>query len=333
MAYQILGKDVSKIGFGMMSLTQEGTKTQSTDDEKFAILKAALAAGSNSWNGGEFYGPNLEDNSLPVLRKYFEKYPEDAGKVCINIKGGAHKPPMTVDNSPEYVRQSVQHCVDQLGGKAKIDMWEMCRRVSQGEYLESLRVIDGFVKEGTIGGVALTEVNANTIRQAAKIVKVAAVEVEISLFETEPLHNGICEACVELGIPIYAYSPLGRGFLTGKPFNPLFKMLPRLADDNIAANTKLVEAVKKWAAKKDCTPAQFAINWVATLSQRPGMPKIIPIPGAAHIDRVKENLREVELTDADMDEVDAFLVEFKPAGERLPAFFAQWLDTNESTEV
>jgi pyridoxine 4-dehydrogenase len=88
-------------------------------------------------------------------------------------------------------------------------MWEMARRVTQTEYIQSLRVIDGYVKQGKIGGVALSEVNVNSIRQAAKVVNVVGVEIELSLFHTDPLHNGICAACAELDIPIFAYSPLG----------------------------------------------------------------------------------------------------------------------------
>ncbi|KAI1640456.1 NADP-dependent oxidoreductase domain-containing protein [Biscogniauxia mediterranea] len=335
MPYEILGKPVGNIGFGLMSLT--APHNTSSEEEKFALIKAALDAGANILNGGEFYGPSLEENSLTLLNKYFEKYPEDAGRASIHIKGGS-RPKLNIDNSPEYTRESVQHCLDQLGGRASIASWEMCRRVSQADYLESLRVLDGFVKEGLIGGVSLSEVNANTIRQAVKICKIVAVEVEISLFNTEPLMNGVCEACAEFGIPIFAYGPLGRGFLTGKvktldDLSPLAKWIPRFQGDNFTANLQLVEEVKKWAARKGCTPGQFAINWVASLSRRPGMPKIIPIPGASRMDQVRENLREVELTSADMDEVDAFLARFVAVGARIPEFLEHFLDKTDTTEI
>lgn len=117
--------------------------------------------------------------------------------------------PIFVDNSPEYTRQSIENCLKLIGDKGKIDMWEIARRDTQEDYVKSLRVIDEYVKQGKIGGVSLSEVNANSIRQATKVVKVVGVEIELSLFQTDPLHNGVCAACAEFDIPIFAYSPLG----------------------------------------------------------------------------------------------------------------------------
>ncbi|RYO99867.1 hypothetical protein DL764_006689 [Monosporascus ibericus] len=337
MGYTILGKEVGPIGYGLMGLTWHAT-TESTVEEKIAIMKAALEAGANAWNGGEFYGTSLQDNSLSLLSKYFDKYPEDAGKVSLNIKGGLRFP-VIVDNSPEYTRESVQNCLKLLGGKAKIDMFEMARRASQAEYLESLRLLDQFVKESKIGGVALSEINANTIRQAVKITKVAAVEVEISLWVTDALTNGVCEACAEFGIPIFAYSPLANGMLSGKVKRPediknaFAKQRPLNQGENFEANLRLIEKLEEWAAKKNCTPAQFALNWVASLSKRPGMPIIIPIAGGGSLERVRENTKAVELTNEDMDEVDVYLKEFSPAGEKLPRELNKWLDVTDTIEI
>ncbi|KAI0114129.1 NADP-dependent oxidoreductase domain-containing protein [Nemania sp. FL0031] len=336
MSYQIVGKDVKNIGYGLMSLGMPREKPLPTD-EKIAMIKAALDAGANFLNGSEFYGSSLQDNSLSLLKEYFEKYPEDANKVVIGIKGGMRLP-MAVDNSPEYTRESIENCLRLIGDKGKIDMWEMARRTTQAEYIQSLRVIDSYVKQGKIGGVTLSEVNANTIRQAAKVVKVVGVEIELSLFYTDPLRNGICAACAELDIPIFAYSPLGRGFLTGKVQKPedlyaLFRQIPRFQAEHFEANFKLVEKVKEWAAKKGCTPAQFSINWLVALSSRPGMPKIIPIPGAASLERIEENIHEVKMTDEDMDEVDKFLKEFDVSGDRFFPAAAQMCDSNDTDEV
>ncbi|KAI0199113.1 NADP-dependent oxidoreductase domain-containing protein [Astrocystis sublimbata] len=336
MAYKIVNKDVNDIGYGLMSLHMPRDHPLS-DDDRIAMTKAAVDAGANFLNGGEFYGPSLQQNSLSLLKQYFEKYPEDASKVVVGIKGGM-RIPLTIDNNPEYTRESIENCLKLIGDKGKIDMWEMARRATQEDYIKSLRVIDEYVKQGKIGGVTLSEVNANTIRQAAKVVKVVGVEIEISLFHTDAIHNGICAACAELDIPIFAYSPLGRGFLTGKvqkpeDLYPLFRQFPRFRQENLDTNMKLVEKVKEWAAKKGCTPAQFSINWLVALSKRPGMPKIIPIPGAASPERIKENIFKVELTDADMDEVDKFLKEFNPVGDRFNEQFAQMLDSNATTEV
>ena len=165
-------------------------------------MRSALNSGCNFWNGGEFYG-TPESNSLTLLNDYFALYPEDADKVVLNIKG-AMGPGMKPNGSPEYVRKSVENCLKMLGERGKIDMFECARRDPAVPLEKTLKVLADLVDEGKIGGVALSEVNANTIRESAKITKIVAVEVELSLWSTEPLTNGIAEACAELDIPIIA---------------------------------------------------------------------------------------------------------------------------------
>ena len=165
-------------------------------------MRAALASNCNLWNGGEFYGtPQL--NSLTLLRKYYEKYPEDADKVVLNIKGGVG-PTLQPDGSPQFVRRSVEHCLEMLGPSGRIDMFECARRDRNVPLENTLKALAELVDEGKIGGVALSEVSAETIKQAAKITKIVAVEIELALWSREPLTNGINTICAELGIPIIA---------------------------------------------------------------------------------------------------------------------------------
>ena len=165
-------------------------------------MRAALASGCNLWNGGEFYGPPTS-NSLTLLNAYFAQYPEDADKVVLNIKGGLGAG-MKPDGSPDFVTKSVENCLRMLGGRGKIDMFECARRDPNVPLEKTLKALAGLVDQGKIGGVALSEVNANTIREAARITKIVAVEIELSLWSTEPLTNGITAACAELDIPIIA---------------------------------------------------------------------------------------------------------------------------------
>jgi pyridoxine 4-dehydrogenase len=165
-------------------------------------MRAALEGGSNLWNGGEIYGPP-ERNSLVLLNKYYAKYPEDASKVVLNIKGGMGAN-MLPDGSPEGVRRSVENSLKQLGSTGKIDMFECARKDPNTPIEVTMQALEELVKEGKIGGIALSEVNANTIRQAAKVAKITAVEVEFSLFSTDVLTNGVAKACAELKIPILA---------------------------------------------------------------------------------------------------------------------------------
>lgn len=141
-------------------------------------MRASLAVGCNLWNGGEFHGPP-EANSLTLLNRYYTKHPEDAEKVVLSAKGTMNG--MTPDGTPEGVRWSVENSLKQLGGKGKIDIFECARRDPRTPLETTLKALEGLVKEGKIGGVALSAVNANTIKEAAAITKMVAVEVELSL--------------------------------------------------------------------------------------------------------------------------------------------------------
>lgn len=279
----------------------------------------------NCWNGGEFYGPP-EYNSLVLLERYLEKYPEDADKIAINIKGGGLG--RAVDGSPENTRRSLDNCIAQLKGRKKIEMFEFGRRDPKVPLEVSFGVIDKeYVQTGKLGGIALTEVSAETIHEAVKVTKVLAVESELSLFSTDVLHNGVAAACAEYNIPLIAYSPIGRGILTGafKRYEDMPKDMlvvqmgfPRFQKENFEKNMELVEQVEKLAKKKGCTPAQLAINWTVALSRRPGMPTIIPIPGSTTVARAEENSTLVDITDEEMSEIDAILAKFEVAGGRYP---------------
>lgn len=165
-------------------------------------MHAALTSGCNLWNGGEIYG-TPDNNSLTLLKNYYTLYPENADKEVLNIKG-ATRPGLQPYGSPDYVIESVEDCLQMLGERGRIDMFECARRDPKVPLKETLGALAELVDEGKIGGVALCDVSANTIREAAKITRIVAVEVELSLWSTEPLTNGIAEACFELNIPIIA---------------------------------------------------------------------------------------------------------------------------------
>lgn len=181
-------------------------------EDSFKAMKAALEHGANFWNGGELYG-TPEKNSLHLLNAYFTKYPEDAEKVVISIKGGLKRGQLVPDGSPENVRRSIDECLRVLDGKCRLDLFE-CARVDPNVPVETtVGEIKKYIDAGKVGGLSLSEVSANTIRRVAKVCKIEAVEVEFSLFSLDILSNGIAETCAELGIPIIGYSPLSRGFL------------------------------------------------------------------------------------------------------------------------
>lgn len=177
--------------------------TKLSDDQIFPLFKEAIAVGCNAFNASEIYG-TPDHNSLTVLSRYYEKYPEDIAKIHLNCKGCVF-PPFALDASPDGVNRSIENNVRLIGGKGRIDMFEPARKDRTIEIEATVAAIAEHVQNGKIGGVALSEVSAATIRRAAKVAKIEAVEVELSLWSTEPLENGVVEACAELDIPIFAY--------------------------------------------------------------------------------------------------------------------------------
>ena len=179
---------------------------------------------------------------------------------------------------------------------------------------ESVAAIAEYVKAGKIGGVGLSEVNANTIRKAHAVHPISATEVEFSLFSPDLTTNGVGATCAELGIPIIAYSPLSRGFLTGQvrsrddiPEGDFRKTLPRFQPGVFDENLKLVDEIEKISKKKGVTSPQTAIAWVRDQSGKPGLPTIIPIPGAVKPPRVVENLAPIKLNDSELAEIQEVL--------------------------
>jgi len=289
-----------------------------SEEQAFVAMRAALASGCNFWNAGEFYG-TPEYNSLHLLEKYFTKYPEDASKVVLSIKGGLNK--MHPDGSPENLKKSINNCHKLLGGKKSIDIFEMAR-VDKNTPLEiTLKALEEHVKSGSIGGIALSEVSAATIKKAASITTIVAVEVELSLWSTDILSNGVAAACAEHNIPIIAYSPIGRGMLSGEikspediPEGDMRRHMPRFQPDVFDTNLELVKELQKVAKQKGCTAAQLAISWTKHCTN--GYPEVIPIPGATTEERVIENAKVVTLGNDDLTQINSILSEFKVVGGR-----------------
>ena len=328
MSFTIAGKPVGQIGIGMMGFLWPGKEKPT--DEAVETLKVALELGANFWNAGPHYG-TPERNSLHLLNAYFTKYPGDADRVVISVKGcfdfakGA-----TTDAAG--VKTSIEQCLAILEGKCRIDVFEPARLNPDIPVEETVGAIAEFVKVGKIGGVGLSECSASSIRKASAVTSIAAVEVELSLFATDILSNGVADACKEHEVAIVAYSPLSRGFLTGQlrkyedlPENDLRKMYPRYQKDSFDENIKLVEEIEKVAAKKGCTIIEAAIAWVSAQSAVVGTP-VIPIPSASSIPHAEENLKRVQLTDEELREINKVLARTEVKGSRIPPRFAHMME-------
>ena len=325
MSLQITDREIGPTGYGLMGLTWRPPHLCPSKQQAFASMTAALASGANFWNGGEIYG-SPSRNSLHLLAEYFDEFPDAADKVVLSIKGGFAPGTHTPDGSARGVRRSVEECVRVLGGRKKVDVFECARVDPETPIEETVRALAELVKEGKIGGIGLSEVRAETIRRAAEVYPaIAAVEVELSIWATDILDNGVASTCAELGIPIVAYSPLCRGMLTGEApkrnadVPEQFRGYPKFQDGVLQANMRLTEEVEKLARQKGCTVAQVAIAWVRGLSGRNGLGPIVPIPGATTEARVRENSKDVRLTETEMQEIDEVLKKNKAVGERYPA--------------
>jgi len=198
----LVGKEIGSTGFGLMGLATRAPPI--SDEQAIAAMRAALESGMNFWNAGDHYG-TPERNTQTLLAKYVRRYPEDADKIVLSVKGAFDFATMTPDGSPEGIKKSIDKVLADLEGTHKIDIFE-CSRVDPNVPLETtLKFLEEeYVNKGIIGGIALSEVAAATIRCAAAITKVVAVEVEVSLWATHVLENGVAAACAELGIPIVA---------------------------------------------------------------------------------------------------------------------------------
>lgn len=196
-----------------------------------------------------------------------------------------------------------------------------------------MQALEKLRQEGKIGGIGLSEVRAETIRRAAKVATISTVEIELSMWATEPLRNGILSACGELGIPVTAYSPLGRGFLTGgiKSVedlleNDIRRGYPRFQPGAIKANTRLVEGLSVIAEKKGVMLSHLAVAWVVAQGKQFNNVPIVPIPGSTNVERVVENSQLCDLSEEELAAIKAVLEASEVQGGRYPDAFIGFCD-------
>ncbi|KAA1476979.1 aldo/keto reductase [Dentipellis sp. KUC8613] len=306
------GITIAKTGHGLMMMTWVPTPVP--DEQAFEAIKAGLDSLPPNTkmliNSGEFYGFNPRQANLELVARFFEKYPEYADKAFLSVKGGYKADSMVLDTSCENIRRTIDVILAKLRGTKRLDLFELSRMAPEEHSVEeNMAVLKALVAEGKFDHVGLSEVSADTVRKANAVVPVAAVEIEVSPWSYSDEVKNVIATCKELSIPVVAYSPLGRGFLTGQVKRPAdlepgdFRLrLSRFKEDAMAHNFALVDALVGVAAKKGITPAQLAIAWVSARG-----PHVVPLPGSSHKTRTLENLAggDVELTDAELAEIDA----------------------------
>ncbi|KAK9470234.1 NADP-dependent oxidoreductase domain-containing protein [Dipodascopsis tothii] len=302
------GPLVTKIGYGAMGISAfYGTTLESSEAHK--ILDHLVEVGCTFWDTARIYGNNEE-----IIGEWLAK----SGKrdqIFLCTKFGIK--PTGVDGSPEYVHQSCAESLERLKTD-HIDLFYQ-HRIDQTIPIEkTVAAMAELVKEGKVKYLGLSECSATTLRRAYKVHPITAVQIEFSPFSTDAETNGLFEACRELGVAVVAYSPLGRGFLTGAyksvddlPVDDWRRTNPRFQGENFAKNLAVVDAIGAIGKTKGYTPGQLTLAWIMSKG-------FVPIPGTTKINRLDENLgaASVELTADEIKTIDEAVAKAEISGSR-----------------
>jgi aryl-alcohol dehydrogenase-like predicted oxidoreductase len=298
---------------------------ETDDDESIATIHRALDRGVTLLDTADQYGPHT--NERLVGRAIAGRRDE----VFLATKFGLVREPGDLSNTgvngrPEYVRSSIEGSLQRLGVD-HVDLYYLHRVDPDTPIEETVGAMAQLVQEGKVRYLGLSEAGPDTLRRACAVHQITALQTEYSLW-TRDAEDGVLDACRELGIGFVAYSPLGRGFLTGaiRSIDDLSaddwrRTNPRFQGESFQRNLDLVDEVKRLAAEKDATPAQLALAWVLAQGE-----DIVPIPGTRRRTRLEENVGalDVELTDDDLRRIDDVMP--RVSGDRYPGQMMELLN-------
>lgn len=312
------GLRVSAVGLGCMGLSQSYPPFPDRK-ESIAFLNRAVEMGETFFDTSEVYGVYQNEELVGEALEPFREQVVIATKFGWNIRDGKV---LGLDSSPAAIRKAVEGSLRRLRTDY-IDLYYQHRVDPDVPIEEVAETMKALKQEGKILHWGLSEASVDTIRRAHAVCPVAAVQNEYSMWYRKP-EQELLSILEELGIGLVAFSPLGKGFLTGTvakdaafQTNDVRSSIPRFNDpENLAANQRFAEKLKEFAAEKELSPAQAALSWL--LARKPW---IVPIPGTKKENRLQENLSAayVELTTADMDRLNEMLSGIEIHGARYSA--------------
>ena len=318
-----LGKsnlEVSAIGFGCMGMSFSYGPPKDKQ-EMIALLHAAVERGITFFDTAEVYGPFTNEELVGEALAPHRKNVVIATKFGFDLGGGDNRPGAAgVNSRPEHIKQAVEGSLKRL----RTDVIDLLyqHRVDPNVPIEDVAgAVKELIQAGKVKHFGLSEAGAKTIRRANAVQPVTALQSEYSLWFRDH-EREVLPTIEELGIGLVAYSPLGKGFLTGKidtstkfESTDFRSTLPRFAPEALKANHALVELIGEIAKQKKATPAQIALAWV--LAQKPW---IVPIPGTTKLNRLEENIGalQVELSPADLRAINDAASKIEIQGDRYP---------------